>query len=394
MGDGSGAPDRQRISLRRLALASLRLGRMATFIVQCSRARVNSLAALAALEETGVVPGLHDGARPAQQVRQGRQRARRDHVGRERRDDLDPLRVDRRRSAAGPGGLAQERGLAPVALDQMDDGAPMTASTRPGRPAPLPRSARTVRPGRPEPPELAAVQDVPAPGIRQRAGADQVDFSLPASAAGRDRPAAAPVFHVKHQQLTCRRPAQRWPHVRPPAGRAGKQGQRSRGHAGNPGGRAQRGGLHAGQRLAQLASTGRAMRRNRDPPAASGPPRGGRRRYPRSAAPDSRDSAPRSRAARRRRRAVAPAPARPPPAGHVDPGQRQQLQAVRRTPSCLTSSPWRAASSGVEAQLAKAAPGRAQRGGLGRERAARPADAADADAARGQPQVGVVGAQR
>ncbi len=34
--------------------------------------------------------------------------------------------------------------------------------------------------GRPEPPELAAVQNVPTPGIGQGRGADQVDLGLPA----------------------------------------------------------------------------------------------------------------------------------------------------------------------------------------------------------------------
>src|SRR3954468_16668233 len=54
----------------------------------------------ATLEEQQGGARVHVALGQGQEIRQGCQRARRDHVGRERRDDLDPLRVHRYRSVA------------------------------------------------------------------------------------------------------------------------------------------------------------------------------------------------------------------------------------------------------------------------------------------------------
>ena len=69
-------------------------------------------------------------------------------VGSERCQVFDPRRVDRHFGAGHPGGLGEKGAFAPVAVDQHRfPRAPMIAKTRPGKPAPDPRSANRVASG-------------------------------------------------------------------------------------------------------------------------------------------------------------------------------------------------------------------------------------------------------
>ena len=90
-------------------------------------------------------------ARRAQQARQRRQRPRRDQIDRLQTSVVGnaSMRIDRMSTGAPvwAGDLAQERGLALVALDEGDAGlarrsASRIASTRPGKPPPEPRSSQ------------------------------------------------------------------------------------------------------------------------------------------------------------------------------------------------------------------------------------------------------------
>ena len=76
------------------------------------------------------------------------------------------------------------------------------------------------------------------------------------------------------------------------------------------------------------------------------------------------------------------------------PGSASRSKAERRRPSRLTSRPWRPASVGVSDSDRSSRGGVRERRGLGREGLpARGADTTQGDAERGQPLVGVVGAQ-
>ena len=109
-----------------------------------------------------------------------RQRPRGDDVGRERRHLLDARRMHRHGHTAGARRLAQERRLALVALDQVRRPARPSTPGQARQPGAAAEIGQYLRTRRPEAPELAAVEDVAAPGIGQRGGADQVDPRLPA----------------------------------------------------------------------------------------------------------------------------------------------------------------------------------------------------------------------
>ena len=151
------------------------------------------------------------------------------------------------------------------------------------------------------------------------------------------------------------------------------------------------------QRLPQLAAEPAHARRSRGRPAAPAAPRAGTRRCPRPAAADSRGSAPRSPAARRRRPRIAPssgqiAASRSTPTS----GQRQQLDGrCGGTPSWLTRRPCAAAAVGVSVSSSSRARAAASAAALAAKARARSGPTQPSGhAARRQPQVGIVGAQR
>jgi len=93
---------------------------------------------------------------------------------------LDPNGVHHHRRARGARGLAQELRLAPVALDQLHARHPEQRQDQAGQPgaaAEIEHAAGAVRHMRRD---LAAIEDVAAPGVGERARADQVDRALPA----------------------------------------------------------------------------------------------------------------------------------------------------------------------------------------------------------------------
>ena len=122
--------------------ASLRLGWLATFIVQCSAARVNSLATPRPLSSRQCGARMHMAFGQLQQVRQRRQRARRDDVGSERRHGLDPLRHAPTRRHRRP--VPPRAGRPPCDDRSRPDARPAP----PAPPAPV-RAARRRCPDRP-----------------------------------------------------------------------------------------------------------------------------------------------------------------------------------------------------------------------------------------------------
>ena len=109
-------------------------------------------------------------------------------------------RMNRAARVGNPQRLAQEGGLLGVALDQMDHRAGVSAnaqaSTTPGKPPPLPRSAQALADGR-ERQKLQRIGDMPGPQMSAASRARR-DWSWPATpAAARHSGPAAPLFHVK-----------------------------------------------------------------------------------------------------------------------------------------------------------------------------------------------------
>ncbi len=118
----------------------------------------------------------------AKQLGQGRAGARRHHVERLRRDFLDPDILDAR-----PGGPCARRrppetrisSRSPRTSDTSTRSRSKTASTRPGNPAPLPRSAKVPGIGGIKGRKLGAIPDMPVPDIVQGPGGYQIVAGVP-----------------------------------------------------------------------------------------------------------------------------------------------------------------------------------------------------------------------
>src|SRR3954452_24252031 len=136
---------------------------------------------LSALEKEAAGRGWGETRGPRKKIRQGRQAAGRDDVGRERRDGLDPAGVDGDRGGRRPRGLAQEGRLAAVALDQVDLGDAQDGEDEAGQPGTAAEVEEATGSLRKEADELSAVQDAASPRVVEGAGADQVDGALPAA---------------------------------------------------------------------------------------------------------------------------------------------------------------------------------------------------------------------
>ena len=139
------------------------------------------------LRNRQVVPACTCRCGQRQQLGQRRQGPRGDHVGRERRHRLAARRMHghgRHRRRAPP-----RAGTPPCAGRSRSggrSGAPRTARTSPGRPAPLPRSTRPRAPGGQKRQSWPLSRMWRRQGSARVAGADQVDRA-PASARSRSR---------------------------------------------------------------------------------------------------------------------------------------------------------------------------------------------------------------
>ena len=224
-----------------------------------------------------MVPGCTCRSAKPSKLRQRRQRAGGDDIGGQSGAsasirwactvDGDTARARR---------LAQEGGLALVALDQMDLRCAHDRQHQAGQAGAAAEIDQPARVGRPVAPELAAVQDVPAPRIGQRRRADQIDRACQRPQQVEIGLAADRVFHVKHRAVACLR-------------RASAASARSCGAAHMPVEQRQGGGRHARDpgRRAQAWPAGFApgpgrnspvsppMARNRDPRAVAYLPHAG-----------------------------------------------------------------------------------------------------------------------
>src|SRR3954451_3581530 len=136
---------------------------------------------LSALEKEAAGLGCGETRGQRQELRQRCERAGSDDVGRERRGGLDPGGVHGDWRSCRPRGLAQERRLATVALDQVDFGNAQDREDEAGQPGSAAEvDDATVSLGQ-EADELGAVQDVASPRIVEGAGADEIDGALPAA---------------------------------------------------------------------------------------------------------------------------------------------------------------------------------------------------------------------
>ncbi len=175
----------------------------------------------------------------------------------------------------------------------------------------------------------------------------------------------------------------------------GEQRQRRRCHAVDPPGLANGSGPNRFQLLPHFHSRARSCRRSRTPRAAPGLRRADRPRHRPTGGPDRPSIWRRSRSAARYWRAISAS------CGQIRItsampmfGYDSRSIALRRWPSFLSARPCRSASFGVTESDCARLPGLIERRGLGAERRRpRRPDAADRDALRGQPLIGIVGAQ-
>ena len=175
---------------------------------QRAAASAISLCTVSPLGNKPIPPGRRCFSACASSVVERRQGAGGDDVGRLRRQrPRCASAMHRRRQAGRRGDRREERRLALVALDQVHRRAPgacsaaSAAMTRPGKPAPEPRSSQSAGAGGRSAPELRRVGEVPVPGVGEAGAGDTRlirGFQLREQARG--GPRAAPLFHVKHRR--------------------------------------------------------------------------------------------------------------------------------------------------------------------------------------------------